>query len=90
MGWFMVAMVDVLGRMDEQLYNEYHNIMAMLKQTIEMYLEFQDEETSMFWQVMITYPRGATTSGQRHRSVCSRGAQRRFVWATCPNAWPHG
>ena len=31
----MVAMVDVLERMDEQLYNEYLGIMAMLKQTIE-------------------------------------------------------
>ncbi len=35
MGWFMVAMVDVLERMDEQLYNEYRGIMAMFKQTIE-------------------------------------------------------
>ena len=26
MGWFMVAMVDVLERMDEQLYNEYRGI----------------------------------------------------------------
>ena len=33
-GWFMVAMVDVLERMDEQLYNEYRGIMAMLKQTM--------------------------------------------------------
>ena len=31
MGWFLVAMVDVLERMDEQLYNEYRGIMAMLK-----------------------------------------------------------
>ena len=52
MGWFMVAMVDVLERMDEQLYNEYRGIMAMLKQTIEDVHQFQDEETGMFWQVM--------------------------------------
>ena len=52
MGWFMVAMVDVLERMDEQLYNEYRGIMAMLKQTIEDVHKFQDEETGMFWQVM--------------------------------------
>jgi hypothetical protein len=48
----MVAMVDVLERMDEQLYNEYRGIMAMLKQTIEDVHKFQDEETGMFWQVM--------------------------------------
>ena len=35
MGWFLVAMVDVLERMDEQLYNEYRGIMAMLKQAVE-------------------------------------------------------
>ena len=52
MGWFMVAMVDTLERMDEQLYNEYRGIMAMLKQTIEDVHKFQDEETGMFWQVM--------------------------------------
>ena len=52
MGWFMVAMVDVLERMDEQLYNEYRGIMAMFKQTIEDVHKFQDEETGMFWQVM--------------------------------------
>ena len=45
-------MVDVLERMDEQLYNEYRGIMAMLKQTIEDVHKFQDEETGMFWQVM--------------------------------------
>ena len=38
--------------MDEQLYNEYRGIMAMLKQTIEDVHKFQDEETGMFWQVM--------------------------------------
>ena len=52
MGWFMVAMVDVLERMDEQLYNEYRGIMAQLRQTIEDVHKFQDEETGMFWQVM--------------------------------------
>ena len=52
MGWFLVAMVDVLERMDEQLYNEYRGIMAMLKQTVEDMHKFQDEQTGMFWQVI--------------------------------------
>ena len=52
MGWFMVAMVDVLERMDEQLYNEYRAIQAMLKQTIEDIHKYQDEATGMFWQVI--------------------------------------
>src|SRR5699024_12741144 len=48
MGWFMVAMVDVLERMDEQLYNVYRAVQAMLKQTIEDIHRYQDVETGMF------------------------------------------
>ena len=57
MGWFLVAMVDVLERMDEQLYNEYRGIMAMLKATVEDLHKFQDEETGMFWQVIVNLKR---------------------------------
>lgn len=52
MGWFLVAMVDVLEHMDEQLYYEYRSIMAMLKEAVEAMLPFQDPETGMFWQVI--------------------------------------
>ena len=77
MGWFMVAMVDVLERMDEQLYNEYRGIMAMLKQTIEDVHKFQDEETGMFWQVMATPRRGQLPRDQRHGPLRLRRAQGR-------------
>ena len=36
MGWFMVAMVDVLERMDEQLYNEYRGIMPCSSRPLRM------------------------------------------------------
>ncbi len=52
MGWFLVAMVDVLERMDEQLYFEYRAIMSMFKDAAEAMLAFQDAETGMFWQVI--------------------------------------
>ena len=52
MGWFLVAMVDVLERMDEQMYNEYREIQAMLKEAVEAMLPWQDESTGMFWQVI--------------------------------------
>ncbi len=52
MGWFMVAMVDTLERMDEQLYNEYRGIMAMLKDAVDAMMPFQDAESGMFWQVV--------------------------------------
>ena len=50
MGWFLVAMVDVLERMDEQMYYEYRAIMAMFKEAVEAMIQFQDAETGMFWQ----------------------------------------
>ena len=49
MGWFLVAMVDVLERMDEQMYYEY---LAMLKDAVEAMIRFQNEESGMFWQVI--------------------------------------
>ena len=91
MGWFMVAMVDVLERMDEQLYNEYRGIMAMFKQTIEDVHKFQDEETGMFWQVM-DHPRVEATDlrDQRHGPSSPTLYSRACVSATCPSGWPHG
>ncbi len=52
MGWFLVAMVDVLERMDECLYAEFRDICAMLKEAVEAMLPYQDEESGMFWQVI--------------------------------------
>lgn len=52
MGWFLVAMVDVLERMDEQMYFEYRAIMAMLKDAVEAMVAYQDEQSGMFWQVI--------------------------------------
>ena len=90
MGWFMVAMVDVLERMDEQLYNEYRGIMAMLKQTIEDVHKFQDEETGMFWQVMDHPGARATTSRPAAQLSSLMPCSRACVWATCPSGWLHG
>ncbi len=44
MGWFLVAMVDVLERMDEMLYYEYRAIMSMLKDAVDAMIAFQDAE----------------------------------------------
>ena len=52
MGWFLVAMVDVLERMDDMLYYEYRAIMSMLKDAVDAMIAFQDAESGMFWQVI--------------------------------------
>ncbi len=50
-GWFTVALVDVLDYMDEQMYDEYHTIKALIKETIDGILQYQDKESKMFYQV---------------------------------------
>jgi len=52
MGWFLVAMVDVLERMDDMLYYEYRAIMSMLKDAVDAMIAFQNAESGMFWQVI--------------------------------------
>lgn len=50
-GWYTVALIDVYGYMDEQLFDEHHTIKEIFKQTIDDVLKYQDEESKMFWQV---------------------------------------
>ena len=50
-GWYTVALVDVLSYLDEQMYDEYATIKMILKDTIEAILNYQDKESKMFWQV---------------------------------------
>ncbi len=50
-GWYTVALADVLSYLDEQMYDEYASIKAIFKDTIEAILKFQDKESKMFWQV---------------------------------------
>ena len=78
MGWFMVAMVDVLERMDEQLYNEYRTIQAMLKQTHRGHPQIPGRADRHVLAGDRPRRRGGQLSGdQRHRSVRLRGAQGR-------------
>ena len=51
-GWYTVALVDVLDFMDEQLYDEYNTIKEIFKKTVEGILEYQDKDSKMFWQVV--------------------------------------
>jgi unsaturated rhamnogalacturonyl hydrolase len=37
--------------MDEQMYDEYATIKALLKETIDGILKYQDSESKMFYQV---------------------------------------
>lgn len=50
-GWFTVGMVDVMDYMDEQMYDEYNTIKVLFKEIIDGILQYQDEESKMFYQV---------------------------------------
>ena len=51
-GWYTVALADLLEYVDEQLYDEYHTIKALLKEVIDGLLKYQDKESKMFYQVV--------------------------------------
>lgn len=50
-GWFTVSLIDVYGYMDEQLYDEYHTIKEIFKNTVDSILKYQDPKSKMFYQV---------------------------------------
>lgn len=51
-GWYIVSLVDNLGYMDEQMYDEYHTLKTLFKEAIDGILTYQDYETKMFYQVV--------------------------------------
>lgn len=50
-GWYTVALVDVLSYLDEQMYDEYATIKKIFKEVIESILKYQDQDSKMFFQV---------------------------------------
>lgn len=48
-GWFSVAMIDIIEIVDEQTKSELSGIFSRLMADI---LEFRDEESGMYWQVV--------------------------------------
>lgn len=51
-GWYTVALADVLGYMNEAIYEDYDFYKKLFKETIDGLLEYQDKESKMFWQVV--------------------------------------
>lgn len=52
MGWYCVALIDVYDYMSEEMYDEYHTIKELFKETIDNLLKYQDKDSKMFWQVI--------------------------------------
>ena len=93
MGWFMVAMVDVLERMDEQLYNEYRAIQAMLKQTSRPSRTSTSTRTrrpACSGRSSTTAARRATTSRPAAPPCSPMRCSRACGWACCPSGCAPG
>lgn len=50
-GWFVMALTDTLEQMDEQIYYEYRQLSAMLKDLVDALLPYQDAG-GMFYQIV--------------------------------------
>lgn len=50
-GWFVIALTDTLEQMDEQIYYEYRELIAMLKDLVDALLPYQDI-SGMFYQIV--------------------------------------
>ncbi len=51
MGWFVMALVDVLEKMDEQIFYEYKALIKMLREAIDGLLLYQDD-SGLWYQVI--------------------------------------
>ncbi len=51
-GWFIIALVDILGYMNEGVYEDYDFYKKLLKEAVDGLLIYQDKESKMFYQVV--------------------------------------
>lgn len=51
MGWYVMSLVDVLEKMDNQMFYEYRQIIDVLREAIDGLLQYQDN-SGMFYQVI--------------------------------------
>lgn len=52
MGWYLMALIDVIDNMSEEIY-EYHNeLKELFREAVNGILPYMDQETGMFYQVI--------------------------------------
>lgn len=52
MGWYLMALADVIGNMSEEIYEHYREFCDLLKEAIEGILQYRDEKSGLFYQVI--------------------------------------
>lgn len=52
MGWYLMALVDVMDKMSFQIYEQYRELQDIYKKMLKGILQYQDPETGLFYQVI--------------------------------------
>ncbi len=52
MGWYLMALVDVIEAMDQQIFEDYRRFSQLLKEAVDGILAYQDSQTGLFFQVI--------------------------------------
>ncbi len=52
MGWYLMALVDVMSEMDETIFEQYKVLEELLREAVKGILKYQDEESGLFYQVI--------------------------------------
>ena len=52
MGWYLMALIDVMDAMSEEIYEQYRELQEIFKESVKGILQYQDEKTKLFYQVI--------------------------------------
>lgn len=52
MGWYLMALVDVIDHMDSDIYESYHSLLDIYRKMIAGILPYMDDETGLFYDVI--------------------------------------
>ncbi len=52
MGWYLMAMIDTIDNMSEEIYESYRELSAQFKEALDGILQYADKDTGLFFQVI--------------------------------------
>ncbi|MGN0552017.1 MAG: glycoside hydrolase family 105 protein [Oscillospiraceae bacterium] len=52
MGWYLMALIDVIDNMSEEIYEQYREYGDLFKEAIDGILQYRDSKTGLFYQVI--------------------------------------
>lgn len=52
MGWYMVALIDMIEGTDQAIYENYDELKRLFKEALKGLLQYQDKDSKLFYQVI--------------------------------------